>query len=42
LKANEIEEDKGKTFMDWISTACGDQWNSKEILKCVENATSIY
>jgi len=22
-----------KTFMDWISTAYGDQWNSNEILK---------
>ena len=22
-----------KTFMDWISTACGDKWNINEILK---------
>ena len=22
-----------KTFTDWISTACGDKWNSNEILK---------
>ena len=22
-----------KTFMDWISTACGDKWNSNDIMK---------
>ena len=26
-------ERQRKTFMDWISTTCGGQWNSNEILK---------
>ena len=26
-----------KTFMDWISTACGDKWNINEILKIYRN-----
>ena len=26
-----------KTFVDWISTACGDQWNINEILKICQD-----
>ena len=26
-----------KTFMDWISTACGDKWNINEILKICQD-----
>ena len=32
-----------KTFMDWISTTCGDQWNSNEILKiCHERNEHVH
>jgi len=26
-----------KTFMDWMSTACGDKWNINEILKICQD-----
>jgi len=26
-----------KTFMDWISTACGDKWNINKILKICQD-----
>jgi len=26
-----------KTFMDWISTSCGDKWNINEILKICQD-----
>jgi len=26
-----------KTFMDWISTACGDKWNINESLKICQD-----
>jgi len=26
-----------KTFMDWVSTACGDKWNINEILKICQD-----
>ena len=26
-----------KTFTDWISTACGDEWNSNKILKICQD-----
>jgi len=28
---------QSKTFMDWISTTCGDKWNINEILKICQD-----
>jgi len=33
LKANELWGRQRKTFMDWLSFACGDQWKVNDILK---------
>jgi len=30
-----------KTFMDWMSAACGDTWNSNEILKICQERNRL-
>jgi len=37
VEGKRVRGKQRKTFMDWISTACGDQWNINEILKICQH-----